>query len=226
MARQSLTDRRRPQILAAFARCIGKTGIAGTSLEAVAAEAGMRRSILRHFVGNREELLRETAQFTVRTVDRQLPEFIGRLRQDIAEGMVSMDPFTAADSETDWIAVLDVFVAESGRYPAVAEIIDPAFRSFIGTVAACLRELHPAADEERSRAVAAGLIALRIQANCRQRLRPSAGAPEEELVAARILLTSLGPIRFPKSRRRNRSPVVSSGPPAEFGEETEIGVND
>ncbi|UQX89002.1 TetR/AcrR family transcriptional regulator [Jatrophihabitans telluris] len=55
MGRTSLAAARREQVLAAFARCIARMGFAGTSLEDVAAEAGLARGHVRHYLGNRHD---------------------------------------------------------------------------------------------------------------------------------------------------------------------------
>ena len=55
--RPSLETVRREQILDAFAGCLAARGLEGTTLEAVAAEAGVQRSAIRHFVGNRNDLV-------------------------------------------------------------------------------------------------------------------------------------------------------------------------
>ena len=56
MGRKSLAEERTEQILDAFERCIVKYGYEGSSLEKIAEEAGVKRSIIRHYIGNREEL--------------------------------------------------------------------------------------------------------------------------------------------------------------------------
>lgn len=48
---------RRDQILDATMRCIAQRGLQGASLEAIAQESGMTRGNVRHYLGNREELL-------------------------------------------------------------------------------------------------------------------------------------------------------------------------
>lgn len=55
MSRSSVASQRREQVLAAFARCVARSGFAGTSLEDVAAEAGLARGHARHYLGNRHD---------------------------------------------------------------------------------------------------------------------------------------------------------------------------
>jgi len=57
MARPSLAATRREQILDALERCLARDGLEGTSLESVAAEAGVARPAIRHYFGNRDALL-------------------------------------------------------------------------------------------------------------------------------------------------------------------------
>ena len=57
MARKSVKIQRSKEILDAFERCISKWGLDGASLERIATESGIKRPALRHFIGNRDELL-------------------------------------------------------------------------------------------------------------------------------------------------------------------------
>ena len=57
MARPSKAEERKEQILDAFERCVVRTGIQGVTLEGVAKEAELPRSLVRHFVGNRDDMV-------------------------------------------------------------------------------------------------------------------------------------------------------------------------
>lgn len=57
MGRKSRTDERRLQILSAFERCIVRKGLHRTTLDDVAQEAGIARPLIRHNVGNWENLV-------------------------------------------------------------------------------------------------------------------------------------------------------------------------
>ena len=58
MGRKSLSEERAKQIINAFATCILKYGLHDSSLERIAEEAGVKRSIIRHYIGNRNEVLK------------------------------------------------------------------------------------------------------------------------------------------------------------------------
>lgn len=57
MPRPSVKEERAALILDAFERCVVKYGVEGAGLQRVADEAGLARPLLRHHVGNREDLL-------------------------------------------------------------------------------------------------------------------------------------------------------------------------
>jgi AcrR family transcriptional regulator len=57
MARPTVAEERREEILAAFERCIVRKGFAETTLADVAEEAGQPRPLVRHFIGNRGDMV-------------------------------------------------------------------------------------------------------------------------------------------------------------------------
>lgn len=58
MARPDIKDERRDQILDAFETCVARYGVAGATLAKTAEIAGLARPLVRHNVGNREDLLK------------------------------------------------------------------------------------------------------------------------------------------------------------------------
>ena len=57
MPRPSIAAERREEILAAFEACALRKGLAATTLADVAAEAGLPRPLVRHFMGNRADMV-------------------------------------------------------------------------------------------------------------------------------------------------------------------------
>jgi AcrR family transcriptional regulator len=54
-----LAAERREQILDAVSRCVGEYGLEATTLERVAEASGFSRGHIRHYVGNREDMLQQ-----------------------------------------------------------------------------------------------------------------------------------------------------------------------
>ena len=57
MARAKMEDERKEQILVAFEACVIRDGLAKTTLQKVADEVGLPRSLVRYFVGNRSSMV-------------------------------------------------------------------------------------------------------------------------------------------------------------------------
>jgi AcrR family transcriptional regulator len=82
MARPSLAPLRREQILDALERCLAKRGLEGTSLEAVAAAAGVARPVIRHYFGNRDALLAAALERAVSAYAADLARALGTLPRE------------------------------------------------------------------------------------------------------------------------------------------------
>ncbi len=57
MPRPSMAAQRKEEILDAFEQCILQDSLETTSLEKLAEQANMKRSILRHYIGNRDDII-------------------------------------------------------------------------------------------------------------------------------------------------------------------------
>ncbi|RON37851.1 TetR/AcrR family transcriptional regulator [Pseudomonas brassicacearum] len=57
MPRPNVSEERREAILQAFEACVVRKGIASTTLTDIAQEAGQARSLVRYFIGNRDDMV-------------------------------------------------------------------------------------------------------------------------------------------------------------------------
>lgn len=72
MARPDLTDLRQRQILDAFVSCVAEYGLQGSTQQRIAERAGVKRPILRHYLGNKEEMVEALVDHVVTRYDEQL----------------------------------------------------------------------------------------------------------------------------------------------------------
>ena len=112
MGRPDLTAIRTAEILDAFERCVARFGLEGSSLERVAEEAGMKRSILRHYVGNREDLVQALAERVVSKYRQRFDKFregtsTEKLPNQLIEFFLPKQPFESAES----ILVVEALIA-------------------------------------------------------------------------------------------------------------------
>ncbi len=108
------TPERKEEILAAFEACVVRNGLANTTLEDVAREAGQPRSLVRYFAGNRDEL-------TSLLIDRLVSKTEARLRDMHARSEGSVAAFVSI--------LFDEFYSDEGANRIVVELWHLAMRS-------------------------------------------------------------------------------------------------
>ena len=79
MARPSLKEVRTLEILDAFVTCVTRYGLDGSTLERISEEAGVKRPILRHYLGNREEMVALLIEHVVERFNAQTEALFANL---------------------------------------------------------------------------------------------------------------------------------------------------
>ncbi|MCW8880105.1 MAG: hypothetical protein OQJ89_12160 [Kangiellaceae bacterium] len=79
MPRPSLKAKRTEEILDALEICVIRDGVNGATLEKIADEANMRRSLLRHNIGNREQLIEAFLDRFFESSNQEIEQMFGLL---------------------------------------------------------------------------------------------------------------------------------------------------
>ena len=189
MARPDLSAERSEQILDAFSRCVARTGLDATSLEEVAGEAGVRRSIIRHYIGNRDDLVAAFLDRLEARLQRQNDDMRAWFIANPGAGRLPHYLFW--DAPDDELPVLESVYSAARRNPAIAARLEGWLQGFTDALADVLRTSFPEANQEDITAVAYGLAAIY---NDRQSML-TLGAPPRyramALAAAEVLIASL-----------------------------------
>jgi AcrR family transcriptional regulator len=158
MGRPSVAAERTGQILDAVGRCVARFGLEGLTLEQVAAEAGLSRSHVRHYVGNKAELV---ARFRTRLVERYSAPDLADAKalgltptEYVAHVMFERAP----DLDSD--ASVDAVVAAARFDDALRAEVHAVYAGLEDFVAQALREDRPGWGAERVAATAAQVVAL------------------------------------------------------------------
>jgi len=157
LARPSVAAERREQIIEATMNTIAEHGIHGTTLDRIADAAGMSRGHVRHFVGNRDRLLHDTAVAVFADqsgeVGSILPAGIDGIEAalDYLFGPV----FNAPDREN---AVVLGLVELSRVTPEIAEVLTTAYTATRLQLAELVAAAHPHADENACVTAAYGVL--------------------------------------------------------------------
>jgi AcrR family transcriptional regulator len=162
MGRPSLASTRRPQILRAFEDCVLKYGLEGSTLQRIAQQAGVRRSLIRHYFGNKDDL---TEALIGEIIERTVAE-----SQDLASaagaqgGALALARYLTgagfADRRDD--ALVDALMAVSHRNPSLRAQLRRKYRAFQLAIEQQLRSYFPAATTDDIRATAYALMCLAV----------------------------------------------------------------
>ena len=161
MGRKSMAGERRDELLNAFERCIVKYGLEGASLEQIADEAGMTRSIIRHYIGNRDELVDAL-------IERIIAQYAGQLEAAYADVPAdhvvrhTLDVMFSGEQLLDPrdTVVITVLMTAKDRYPQAKKLLVAMFEAMIDSFAADLGQSYPQAPAERCRQIAYAVICM------------------------------------------------------------------
>lgn len=157
MARPSVADVRREQIIEATLRTIAEHGISSTTLDRIADTAGMSRGHVRHFAGNRDRLLLDTAR-AFYAADGDTPAIIPGTVESLDEALDHLfgDEFAASSDEN---AVVLGLVELSRSSPEIADVLTTAYSSTRARIAEWILRAKPDADAARRESVADAVLA-------------------------------------------------------------------
>lgn len=161
MPRKSLAKQRREELLDAFERCIVKYGLEGTSLEQVATEADMTRSIIRHYIGNRDKLVEALIERIIRQYTEQLTSAYEGIspEQSIQYSLDSMFSEQETMSSRDKI-IIDVLMTAKERYPEAKKMLIQMFEALVKSFADDLKKVYKKASKEQCRQVSYAIICM------------------------------------------------------------------
>lgn len=138
--RPSNRDERYAQVMQALTRTVARFGLEGASLSSIAKEAGMTRPLVRHHLGNRDEILTALQGYVLEHFEEQTAELIGHLPETRPARALVDDLFARADpSNTDLILAFAALTARAADDPVLQKGCRDVILSFEHAVAGVLR---------------------------------------------------------------------------------------
>lgn len=192
MPRPSLKDQRSLEILDAYLTCVARFGLDGATQERIAEVAGVKRPLLRHYLGNKEEMVSALAQYVVAGFADSLDE----LRQSLPSGATPsdlVDMLFADDSGTDprlMLAYQALVTAVPDR-PDLRQDLMNSLTDFFDVIEDILRRAAPTAGGGRIRAVTQGISAIFVSMDALTPLDPPKVWRAELKLAASLLASTL-----------------------------------
>ncbi len=189
MGRPSLVAERREQILEAFSRCLAERGLEGTTLDVIAAEAGVHRAAIRHYVGNRDQLICAGVEYIAsqyaHTIEADLESVAGADRLAAILDSLFLGEFTTGHPQED--RALDAMIAAAAFDERVRESMREMYVVFEDGLAQEIAAVHPDVDPEQVVGIAYSIMCLAEQNNDMRFL----GFPPDRAHAARSAAGSL-----------------------------------
>ncbi|MCL6414361.1 TetR/AcrR family transcriptional regulator [Aestuariirhabdus sp. Z084] len=191
MGRPSKKEERTEEILDAFYRCVARYGLDGSTLERVAEESGLKRSLVRHFVGNREAL---ESLLVDRVLEQSLQQWRGfidalpaRNRCDhLLQGL-----FSDQYSDAEYILVIESLIFSSARDKVLRLRMQEWMQRFTDDITLILKSDHPKSADQDLEAVSFGLISLYFNLDSLAPLGLNQRYRQPACIAAQHLLNSL-----------------------------------
>jgi len=162
MPRLSIKEQRAKEIISAFERCIVRNGINGAQLEKIAAESGIQRPALRHFIGNREELIYELTK-SIASEYTQMLKTAGKLLDQVGSSSDDLLLLLFMQSRLATPERIIVFVnlySISHRYPYVKKQLNNWYLHYVDWVAQQLGKFKPKASRYDLETTAIALVSL------------------------------------------------------------------
>ena len=161
MGRKSLAGQRSKQIISAFSSCILKYGLVESSLEKVATEAGIKRGIIRHYIGNRDKLLKALVDDVTDTYLNDFRANFGKLpTQDLVQGLINY----LFPGPTYELTINDMLVyrllAGCDQEPYIKKLLSDFFNTIENELILILTKAHPQADKKDCAKVAYATLCL------------------------------------------------------------------
>ena len=194
--RKDLTEERTAQILNAFERCIVRQGLGATSLEDIAQEADVKRSILRHYVGNREDLVRALTDRLLARYRSDLADMLGYATDDgtrIVDRLLEC-LFPPPNEETfQSVIVLEALIVEARQDDDLRRQINQLMADTVECVLAILRHALEGAEVDRKTlfAIAWAVVGLSFNEESLTPLALPTRYRRGSVHAARVLIESL-----------------------------------
>jgi len=165
MARPSMAPQRKEEILNALEACILKYGIQATSLENIAETAGMKRTILRHYIGNRDDIICALSQRWRAKYSDQWQQIIDWLpSKNRSESMLEA-LFTIGSSERVNATIIgEAIFSEAKRLPAIKADQQEIMFEFNQHLFDALKHDYPDAEDEKVSLVSQGIYSSYLMA--------------------------------------------------------------
>lgn len=143
--------------------CLRTFGLAGTTLERVSEQSGLSRSHMRHYVGNRDDLLRRFADWLFTAMEHELEEVAGQAPAGLKLAAVNQHLFGSGfQAVTEDDTVIRELMTAGLQDEALHELLARRYEDAVRLVCAAVKDGYPNLSTRKARTIAYGIWTLAI----------------------------------------------------------------
>jgi len=166
-------------------------GFAGVTLEHVAQEAGLARALIRHNVGNREQLVAAAIERFFERSAAQWDDLVGGLPEQGRTRALCDRLLSDGESDGEMVLLTEGLIALAMEDRALAKRLEAWLDHALDRIAAVVRADYPAAEAELVTGSAGGILSVYFNLESFRMLGPMKGLEQGSLLAVQVLLDAL-----------------------------------
>ena len=191
MPRPSLKKERQQQIIDACERCIIRYGIAGVTLEQIAEEAGIARALIRHNLGNRDDVIKAVTQRFVENGDKISGMMLQRQPRNQPFTNLVQGLFKPNKTDQTAVQLATALTLAAIDDPVIASVVMTWNEKFFDQLAVIAQKQFPKASKATCEAVSIGIAGIWSNYVCLAPLSPPDKVAQSSLVSALMLIAML-----------------------------------
>lgn len=191
MPRPSLKIERTEEILDAFMTCVARYGLDGSTLDLISKQAGIARPLLRHYLGNRNEMVLQLLDHVVQKFTAMTRAIVDSLPTENRFEVLMDALFERKDHSSENAAVFQALVAASERYPEIRKPLLKFVTQFEAFITSEISREKQHADINACKIAASGLTAIYFNTDAIRPLKPSRTWRSYQRQAAQTLVDVL-----------------------------------
>jgi len=190
MPRPSKKEERSLEILQAYERCIAMYGVEGATLQKIADEANIARPLLRHNIGNSNDLLDKAIERYLKRSTESTQELVDYFSNSFeAEEFINV-LFTAETDQND-VMIATAFIVASQTDIEIKKKMDKWFKDFRKKIFNLLKKFHSDKNEEYVQVVTDGIVGIYFNVESLAPIGNTKSLRKSSKKAALILLKTL-----------------------------------
>ncbi len=192
MGRPSVQKQRKAEVLDAFLTCAARYGIEGATLERIAAEAGLKRPLIRHHLGNRDDMVKALAEHVLTEIEA-LTDGMAEALVDYPSAKDFIDTLFSRESITDprLNIVFQSLAQASETYPGLRLELIRVMQKFYDMASEVMTQNYPKSSKADCQIVGQGIVGLYLTQDSLNPLNPPADWAYSAYFAALRLANTL-----------------------------------